>query len=329
MKQSWAILLVLTALVLGLFILISPSESEVEVKPAAPAPASTPTPAPPALPVPKQVSEHKAPLVFDVLDSKSNKVITFGELMDRLNKADFVCVGEQHDSDECHRIQLQIIKALFARDERIGVGMEMFQKPYQSAIDRYFAGLISEEEFLKDSDYAKRWGFDWKLYRPIVEFCRRNDVPLAALNVRSELVKRLYKVGFDGLTDEEKKELGPIDFNVKAHKDYWYERLAKLHGLPNATKAQKDSSYAIMTAWDDFMAQNASAFRKERKLQRMVVLAGIGHVAGGFGIPNRAAAYAGGASVATVSIAIDGTEPDEEADASLKTDYVIRVHASK
>ena len=48
-------------------------------------------------------------------------------------EADLVCVGETHDSDLHHRVQLQIIKALFARDERLGVGMEMFQRPFQSS----------------------------------------------------------------------------------------------------------------------------------------------------------------------------------------------------
>src|SRR6185437_14657863 len=201
--------------------------------------------------------------------------------------------------------------ALFARDENIGVGMEMFQTPFQQVIDRYFSGAISEEQFLKDTEYKTRWGFDWKLYRPIVEFARRNEIPLAALNLRKELTSRLYKVGYDALTDDEKKELGLVDFNVKAHRDYWYELLPKLHGLDNPTVQQKERSYQIMTAWDDYMAQSAAKFKKDRGLNRLVVLAGIGHVAGGFGIPDRAAKYAGGASVATVRVKVSGNNAGE------------------
>jgi hypothetical protein len=80
-----------------------------------------------------------------------------------------------------------------------------------------------------------------------------------------------------------------------------------------------------MTIWDDFMAQSAAAFKKDRKLERLVVLAGSGHINGGFGIPNRAAAYAGGASLATIAIEIEGEEADEESDPALATDYLIRI----
>lgn len=276
---------------------------------------------------PSATPERSLPLTLDIVETKTQKHITFGELMDRLNAADVVCVGEKHDSKPAHTVQLQIIKGLFAQDERIGVGMEMFQKLFQSAFDDYIAGRTTEEQFLKASEYAKRWGFDWALYRPIVEYCRRNHLPLAALNVRSELVKRLYKVGFAGLTEEEKKELGPIDFQVKAHRDYWYERLTQMHGMPNATPEQKERSYGIMTAWDDYMAQNASSFKKERKLQRLVILAGSGHINGGFGIPDRTAKYSGSnCSVATVAISNAGDEEaDEESDSTLKADYVIQV----
>ena len=38
-------------------------------------------------------------------------------LIDRLLEADLICVGEQHDSEPCHRVQLQIVKALHAQEK--------------------------------------------------------------------------------------------------------------------------------------------------------------------------------------------------------------------
>src|SRR5262249_11823763 len=149
--------------------------------------------------------------------------LTFGELTDRLLDADLVCVGESHDSEIDHDVQLMLIKALFARDERLGVGMEMFQRPYQNIVDRYVAGSIDEAVFLQDTDYHKRWGYEWGLYRPIVDFCKRNRVPLAALNVSEELRGRVSKDGYEKLTAEEKKLLGEVDFHVKEHRDYWLD----------------------------------------------------------------------------------------------------------
>lgn len=270
-------------------------------------------------------TKSAAPLSLKVTATKTKSTLTFGELVDRLLEADVVCVGEQHDSELHHRVQLQIIKALYAQDESLAVGMEMFQKPFQQSLDRFLAGRIGEKRFLKQSEYTKRWGFDWKLYKPIVDFCKRNQIPVAALNASAELTKQISKVGFAGLTGDEKKELGPIDFNVKAHRDYWYEALSQMHGQHKATPEQKERSYQVMTVWDDYMAQTAASFKKSSQVRRLVVLAGDGHIEHGFGIPNRTAGYAG-AKVVTVGVVIQ--QPDEEIDTP-DFDYVIYVQVAK
>jgi uncharacterized iron-regulated protein len=238
----------------------------------------------------------EGPLSLAVYDARQKRKITFGELTDRLLEADLVCVGETHDSDLHHRVQLEIVKALFARDERLGVGMEMFQRPFQKALDRYLAGEVTEDAFLEEAEYQKRWGYDWSLYRPVAEFCRRNGVPLAALNAPRELTQKISKVGVAGLSALEKGQLGPVDFDVKEHRAYWYERLARMHGKA-AGPEQKERSYQVMTAWDGYMAASAAEFRQARRLRRLVILAGSGHVDRGFGIPARAAKLAGGKAV--------------------------------
>ena len=233
--------------------------------------------------------------------------------------ADLVCIGENHDSERHHRVQLQIIKGLHAFDERLGVGMEMFQRPFQKEIDRFVRGESSEEDFLKTSEYQQRWGYDWSLYQPIVEFCRKNRVPLGALNAPKELTSRISKVGFAGLNEEEKKHLGVIDFQMKEHRDHWYERLAKMHGgSTKTTPEQKERSYQVMTVWDDYMAASAARFQQDRELRRMVILAGSGHIDRGFGIPWRAARRTGGKAL-TVKIVV-GAAPTEAV-----TDFVVVV----
>jgi uncharacterized iron-regulated protein len=218
----------------------------------------------------------EGPPTLVIHSAKEKRSLTFGELTDRLMAVDLVCVGEDHDSELNHRVQLEIIKALYARDERLGVGMEMFQWPFQPALDRYLKGETGEDEFLKAAEYRQRWGYDWSLYRPIVDFCRRNGVPVAALNAPRELTRRISKVGVKGLNEEEKQQLGPVDFHVKEHRDYWYERLAKMHGDKDPSEEQKERSYDVMTAWDGYMAASAAKFQQERRLRRLVVLAGSG-----------------------------------------------------
>jgi uncharacterized iron-regulated protein len=267
------------------------------------------------------LERHDGPLALTVYSRQDKKEISFGEMVERLLQADLICIGETHDSEMHHRVQLQLIKAVFAHDERLGVGLEMFQRPFQGPLDRYQRGQLAEEEMLKATEYGKRWGFDWGLYRPITEFCRKNGLPLGALNAPRELTARISKVGHAGLNEDEKKQLGPIDFHVKEHRDYWFERLAKMHGA-KGTAEQKERSYQVMTVWDDYMAASAASFQQERALRRLIVLAGSGHIERGFGIPQRAARRTGGRAL-TVGVQV-GTDPGKVGpDAT--TDFVIVV----
>jgi uncharacterized iron-regulated protein len=247
---------------------------------------------------------HEGPLELLII-GRDRKLLTFGELTDRLLDADLICIGETHDSDLNHRVQLQIIKSLAARDDRLGVGMEMFQRPFQSALDDYLTGKNTEADFLNATEYQARWGYEWQLYRPIVEFCRANHLPVAALNARKELTTRIRAVGVAGLNEEEKKELGEVDFQVKAHRDHWFDLLPQMHGQTNMPADQKERSYQVMTTWDGYMGASAADFLRGRNLRRLVVLAGSGHVENGYGIPDRAALRAK-AKAATVRIETGG-----------------------
>jgi len=256
---------------------------------------------------------------------KQRRNITFGQLVDALCAADVICVGELHSSEIHHRLQLQVIKALFARDERLGVGMEVFQEPFQDGIDRYIRHETDEEEFLRQSEYAKRWSVDWALYRPIVEFCRRNGVPIAALNAPKELTDRVSQVGYEKLTKDEKKKLGEIDFQVKEHRDFWLPRLGMMHGKEATTqqqKAQAERAYQVMTVWDERMAANAARFQQDRGIRRMVVLAGSSHFDRYFGIPARVAKRTGGK---VVTVRIDSLAMHGKSIVNKVADYIVVV----
>ena len=79
-----------------------------------------------------------------------------------------------------------------------------------------------------------------------------------------------------------------------------------MHGHGKMTKEGKEQFYQVMTLWDEYMADSAARFQAERKLRRIVVLAGSGHIDRGFGIPARLAKRTKG-KVATVRIFLGAT----------------------
>ena len=83
-------------------------------------------------------------------------------------------LGERHDSAEQHRWQLQTLTGLHAYRPNLVIGMEMFPRRVQPALDRWVAGETTEQQFLAESDWRTVWGYDSQFYMPILHFARMN-----------------------------------------------------------------------------------------------------------------------------------------------------------
>jgi uncharacterized iron-regulated protein len=200
-----------------------------------------------------------------------------------------VYVGEYHDRVSNHAVQLEVIRDLNRKNKKIAIGMEMFQRPFQKVLDDYIAGTIDERAMLKGTEYFKRWGFDYNLYRPVLTFAREEKIPVIALNIRREIIDKVSKGGIDSLSEEEKKEIPPqMDFS-----DEDYEgRLREIFLAHNGSKENNfDFFYQSQILWDESMSQSVDDFLKGRpdfqKDGQVVVIAGSGHLSFGSGIPRR------------------------------------------
>lgn len=196
-----------------------------------------------------------------------------------------VYVGEYHDRVSHHNVQARIIEGLYKKNGKIAIGMEMFQRPFQAALDEYTAGAIDEREFLKRSEYFKRWGFDYNLYKPILDFAREKKVPLIALNLRRELIDKVSKQGLDSLTDDEKKEIPKeLDFSDKEYRNRIREVFDR-----HESREGKDFNFFFQSQilWDETMSLSIDEFMKKNPGRQIVVIAGGGHLAFGSGIPKR------------------------------------------
>jgi uncharacterized iron-regulated protein len=197
-----------------------------------------------------------------------------------------VYLGEYHDRFSHHNIELQIIQELHRKDPRLAIGMEMFQRPFQNTLDDYVRGAIDEREFLSRSEYYKRWGFDYNLYKPILDFARRERVPVIALNMRKEIIEKVSKAGMDALTDEEGKELPrQTDF---ADQDYRHRIRQAFEQHRGQGEMNFDFFFQAQVLWDEAMAESIDDYLKKNPDRRIAVIAGGGHLVYGNGIPKRA-----------------------------------------
>jgi uncharacterized iron-regulated protein len=196
-----------------------------------------------------------------------------------------VFVGETHDRYDHHLNQLAIIRGLYQTDQKLAIGVEYLEQRFQSKVDDYIYGRISEPEFLRGTDYFEEWGYDYRLYQPIFQFARENKIPMRALNVPTAVVSAVSKNGLAGLTPQERGGLPP---DIEPADDDYKARLRPIFEQHGSSKPQAfDHFVDAQLTWDESMSASAAAYLNANPDRRMVILAGSGHLAFGNGIPKR------------------------------------------
>jgi uncharacterized iron-regulated protein len=212
-------------------------------------------------------------------------------VLDELTKAKVIYLGETHNKPQDHAAQLQIIQALHQRNPRIAIAMEMFQRPFQSFIDRYLADNINEEDLRDRTEFDERWGFPWEYYAPFVRFAKANRLPVVALNAPTEIVRQVARRGLERLSRDERRYLPPLSEIRTDDADYRQvmQELYEQHHKGKGNSRSFERFFQAQVVWDETMADKIVRFLQANPDYQVVVLAGKGHVAYGYGIPNRVA----------------------------------------
>ncbi len=208
-------------------------------------------------------------------------------IVSQLADKDVIFVGETHTRYDHHLNQLAIIQRLHARNPDIAIGMEFFQQPFQAYLDDFVAGKIDERELLRRTEYYDRWRFDYRLYKPILDFARANQVPVIALNVPREITDKVSEGGLESLDEAERAQIpAELDRGDEAYR----ERLMTVFSQhPGVERKQFENFLSVQVLWDEGMADRAARYLSEHPERQLIILAGSGHVAYGMGIPDRLA----------------------------------------
>lgn len=196
-----------------------------------------------------------------------------------------IYIGEYHDSKLHHSIQLKIIKKIKEHNSKIAVGLEMFESKYQDIINDYIYGKINEEEFLEKTQYKEKWGFNYSLYKPLINYFREERIHIIALNMESEIIKKISNYGISSLSSHELNRLpGHIDFTNERYRKMLF-KIFKQH--PKISNNDFQRFYSAQIVRDEEMAENIDRLLKNNPEYQVVVLAGNGHIIYSHGIPSR------------------------------------------
>lgn len=226
-------------------------------------------------------------------------------IINEIKDAKIIYVGESHTNMTHHLNQLRVIKALHKDGKKVAIGMEMFQTAFQKDINEYLSGKTSENEFLKNTQYFKRWKFDYTYYKTIIDYAKKNNLPIIALNTPRKTIKEVAKKGI--LAYKDKNEL-PLKIDQS---DYTYKNNLmsiysqhdfkapsenkkdeeldekKLQKKIDEEKLKKDFFFQSQLIWDEIMAENIVKFINKNPEYTFVVVAGAGHIEKHRGIPIR------------------------------------------
>ena len=83
---------------------------------------------------------------------------------------------------------------------------------------------MTEKEFLEAVDWKKTWGFDYHLYRPLMQFARERKYRVLALNAPNSVVRKVARTGLKSLDPSERDQLPKdIYLNQDKHRSFLQE----------------------------------------------------------------------------------------------------------
>jgi uncharacterized iron-regulated protein len=215
----------------------------------------------------------KAHLTHRIYDLQEGKELLIAEVISELKKNQIILVGEHHTNKNHHFAQLNVVQALNEAGVQVAIGLEMFRKDSQQALDRWIDASIGEEEF--QEIYYDNWNYSWSAYRMIFEYARKEKIPMIGLNVSRDITRQVSQKGFSSLSEEQKGKLSDVTCRVdKEYMDYIKKAFGgHAHGKLNFTYFCE-----AQLVWDTAMAVNALEYLEKNPDAVVVLLAGTGHV---------------------------------------------------
>jgi uncharacterized iron-regulated protein len=251
--------------------------------------------------------------------------VTLQAIVDALERADVLFVGETHDDAVAHMLEAELLRradeaygAAAPRRRAVALSLEMFERDVQTVVDEYLAGLITERHFLLSSRPWRNYETD---YRPLVEYARAHRLPVIAANAPARYVTRVSSQGPDSLRSlpqvAVKSWLPPLPF--PAASEGYAAKFNRFMGGGAAGAAAQAGAHGglhlleAQTLRDASMGYAISEHLKRGHDPLVVQVNGTFHSEERMGVPEQLARYRSGTRAVVVTIVPADTFPDFDA----------------
>jgi uncharacterized iron-regulated protein len=262
-----------------------------------------------------QLSEDE----YKIYCAKSSKEVTLNEIATDIANFDVVFLGEEHNDSVIHFLENNLFQLLYQKyDAALALSLEMFDRDVQPVMNEYLNDLIREKNFVKDS---RAWS-NYKDYRPMVEFAKKNKLDVVCANAPSRYTNLAGRKGQDILQQLPKstqKYFAPLPYDTASGK--YYE---KLMGITHDSSTGNDSTpkkappfrmdgFSMVMAqslWDATMAYSISEYLKRHKGKKILQINGRFHSDEGLAVVTQLKKYAPKAKILIISASSDKSFPN-------------------
>jgi uncharacterized iron-regulated protein len=253
-------------------------------------------------------------LVGKVWDSAARRFISPAALLQSLQRADFVLLGEVHGNKDHHRLQSRVIDWMVAHGRRPAVVFEMFERLDQPIIERVRQRYPEDADRIARATKMSARGWPWRLYKPLVTTVLSHGLPLYGADVSEPMLNKIVAHGLSALHTQRMEALALNEPLIASHADNMRAGIIESH-CGHAPAAHIDGMVAAQRARDAWLADGLIV---NDGGGGAVLIAGSGHVRNDFAVPaylRRRATDQTIASVAFTEVTDRMDEPEQYATA--------------
>jgi uncharacterized iron-regulated protein len=197
---------------------------------------------------------------------------------DSNNKAPLWMMGEVHDNAEGHFYRLKDLEAKLGGQWRPALLMEQFNVEQQPALTKAWQNCESSQCVIDTAGGIQGW--NWGMYKPLIDLALKYELPLVAANLSNQQVKAVMQSGFPAVFDEQTIKAYKLDQPLPQP---WLDNQRKIMAQSHCNALSADMTDAMVNA----QAARDVMFAKlmqEYEVGGAVLIAGNGHVRRDLGV---------------------------------------------
>jgi uncharacterized iron-regulated protein len=227
-----------------------------------------------------------------IIRAQDRAEISRAELIQAMSGARVVYLGEKHDADRHHELQLEVLGELVRAGRRPAVGFEAFALAETSVLVDYVLAEANDDpdrESSIESRLIEAIGGDrsnegrWARYGELLRFARRHRLAVFGADLPRALSLRIGRSGVEGLTPVERRLLFDTGFE-----DASYERV--MHTITRRAHCGWGSPEYLHRMYQAWLARNdtmSMAISVNLEDAPVVMVLGAGHVLYDMGVYER------------------------------------------